>query len=166
MSWNNSVMRAEFEKNESRDLSLCLTQGMNEETVTKLYEADLEMFNGDRRFYERTQGLYVPAEDFEDDAQNPYLLKNMDRMAVEQEVDQEKMFWWLDEIENKEVYRAIKGMGPEKMMIIHFLVYEGYTQKKIAHMLGIAESTLSERIRRMFSVLAHLFEQSGEKNKR
>ena len=80
------------------------------------------MFKKGRCFYEHTQPLEVPTnDDDEAELRNPLFQKFFDEMTVLSEPDQEQEFWWMDEIENERIYRAICRMSLRRKMLIQLI---------------------------------------------
>ena len=47
-----------------------------------------------------------------------------------------------------ELLDAIRSLTPEHQEVIHLFYFEGYSNKEIAHLLGINENTVKSRLRR------------------
>ena len=55
MAWNNGLERMKFEAEQAKLAAEYHAAGMTEEQIQQMYEFDLEVFNGNRRFAEHTQ---------------------------------------------------------------------------------------------------------------
>lgn len=154
MGWNNGEKKREFIKRELEMLAICEKQGMSKEKIEKLFAEDYKAFKKDRCFYQHVQPLEVPTDD-DDEAElrNPLFQKFFDEMTFLSEPDQEQKFWWMDEIENEQIYRAICRMSLRRKMLIQLIVYEGYDQKTAAEILGISQPAVHKNMQQIFEEL-------------
>lgn len=153
MGWNNGEKKREFIKKEMEMLEICEKHGMSTERLKKLFEEDYKAFKKDRCFYQHIQPLEVPTDDYEEELQNSLFQKFFDEMTIIPEIDQEQEFWWMDEIENERLFKAINEMSLRKRMLLQLIVYEGYDQNTAAEILGITQPAVHKHMKQIFEEL-------------
>lgn len=137
MSQNNAYERKKFEAEQNKQAEEYRALGMTEEQIKTMYEFDLEQFNSDRRYREHTQAI-IP-DNFDDNENDDEKLsifdKFKDTLTTSIETSGDKLrYWWVDEIEDSELFRKIKSMSAENTEFITLYVFDGYTQEEIAHL--------------------------------
>lgn len=91
------------------------------------------MFNSDRRFYRRLNGV---GEYIEDTAEQ------------EQVAEVKTVIELLDEIENEALYQALLAVDKHTLQII-LLKMQGYSTKEIATITGLTEKAIYKRLERL-----------------
>ena len=143
MGWNSGLMKLKFEQQEKEMKRICREAGMDEEIIERLYEEDLKAFNGDRRFYEHTQQLEIPTEDIgEVETRNPLYKKFLEAVTEMPEESSKPKYWWMDQIENKRLYFAVRRLSEKKKQIIESIVIDGNSMAETAEMLGLSYTTV------------------------
>lgn len=154
MGWNNFIETNSFYRNEEEFIRLCREQGMSEESIQKMCKFDQEMFNSDRRFYEHTQPLYLDEQKIQDEeGKSPYYAYYFDSFSTEQTPNEERDYWWLDEIENDSLYKAIMKLTPKRRKLVQLLVFDGYSQVDAAEKLGISQGTVWNQWEKIVNLL-------------
>ena len=104
--------------------------GISEEFIASLRAYDWEMFNGDRRFYDHYQetGSYLEP-----------------LVAVEDQKEIRTTEDLLDEIDNPELYQALKKLSKVTLMVA-VLKMNGRSVKEIASLLGLTEVAVLHRL--------------------
>ena len=145
MGWNNGAETKRFKKEEAEMIRICREEGVDEEVIKKIYIGDLNDFRRDRYFYSRVQSLDAGTEeDSEAELRSPLLDKYQDTVSCTDKPDENRPYWWMDEIENKRLYYALQRLTAQKREIIQLLIYEGRSRKEAAQILGISRTTLDK----------------------
>lgn len=149
MEWNNGRERALFEKEQAELRKEYLAAGMTEEQIQQMYEYDLAWYKSRRREARHTQRLDITAfdEDNSDsEAKNPLLKKFLHNFTVEDKHWENERFGWIEQIENKSLYKAVNALSDMEKEILTELLYDGFTQNEIAQNFGRNQSSISRRI--------------------
>ena len=117
--------------------------GIDEDTIEKIRTYDREVFNSDRRFYQRLQETDI------------YL----DTVAGgEQHIEIWSVSKLLDEIENMELYRILFTVDRLTLQIV-LLKMQGYSTKEISKIIHLTPNaiygrmdTLRKKLKKFFSV--------------
>lgn len=117
--------------------------GVDEDTIEKIHTYDREVFNSDRRFYQRMQET------------DTYLDTVVEK---EWQVEVQSVGKLLDEIENTELYRELLTVDRLSMQIV-LLKMQGYSTKEIAKIVHLKPNaiygrmnTLRKKLKKFFSV--------------
>ena len=154
MGWNNAAKSKEFKREQKKMEEICHKCGMDKVSIEKMKKYDLEVFNSDRRFYEHIQSIDVPTDDIEVEMRSPLLQKFLEAVSVTDKPDEEKLFWWFDEIEDERIVSTIQDLSMSRKLIIHYLVYEGYTGEEIAEIMGWSKSKVFYQLNIAFNKIA------------
>lgn len=152
MEWNNGKERAFFEREQARKRKEYLAAGMTEEQIQVLRSYDEEWYRSRRREARHTQRLNITAfdeDDNNDEAQNPLLKKFLNSFSVEDKHFESERFGWIEEIENKALYIAVKSLKDSDKEILTMLLYDGMKQKDIAEQRGVKKSAISRKVGRL-----------------
>ena len=104
--------------------------GVDENTIEQIRAYDREIFNSDRRFYQRLQET------------DTYL----DTVAEsEQHIEVKTVDDLLNEIENEKLYQALLTVDRCTMQIV-LLKMKGYTTKEIAAIVGLTTGAVYSRL--------------------
>ena len=112
MKWNNGQERALFEKEQAKLRKEYLAAGMTEEQIQILRSCDEDWYRIRRREARHTQRLNITAfdEDDGDESQNPLLKKFLHNFSVEDRYFENDRFGWIEQIEDKNLYKAVKSL--------------------------------------------------------
>lgn len=116
----------EAEENKLRSL------GVDEDTIEKLRVHDWEVFNSDRRFYQRLKDVATYLEEMEADAELPEI-RSVDDL--------------LNSIENQKLHQALIMVDKLTLQIV-LMRLQGYKSSEIADLLGLSEQTVYKRMQR------------------
>ena len=116
----------EAEENKLRSL------GVDEDTIKKLRVHDWEVFNSDRRFYQRLKDQATYLEELETDAEQPEI-KSVDDL--------------LNSIENQKLHQALITVDKLTLQIA-LMRLQGYKPIEIADLLGLSKQTVYKRMQR------------------
>lgn len=154
MPWNNGYERALFEKEQKRLAEEYRAAGMTEEDIHIMYLFDLDTFNNNRRHREHTQQFPENVFGDVDEGTSPLNDKFLIEMSTTLEQSEYKeRYWWIEDIDNPELSRKIKELSEEDIRLITLLVYEKYTQKEVAELLGITQGAVSMRYTKLKKIL-------------
>ncbi len=156
MSWNNAYERRKFESKQKKQAEEYRSLGMTEEQIMMMYEFDLEQFKSDRRHNEHTQPLQVETfgENDADESDNSLLKCFFDELTCTIEDSGEcSRYWWIDEINNSGLAKAIKGLSENQIELLTLMVIDGYNQAEIATIMRISQSAISQRISTIKKIL-------------
>ena len=156
MSWNDGYERKMFAKRQKKQAEEYRALGMTEEQIQAMYEFDLEQFKSERRHRVHTQPLQV--EEFEendvDESDNTLLNEFFDELTCTIETSGDKSrYWWVEEIDNPNLVRAIKGLSMEQIELLTLVVIDGYGQTEIAEILNVSQSAISQRLATIKKIL-------------
>lgn len=158
MKWNDGKERALFEKEQAQKRKEYLAAGMTEEQIQVLRSYDEDWYRSRRREARHTQRLNITAfdeDDSDDEAQNPLLKKFLHSFSVEDKHFESERFGWIEQIENKSLYKAVKSLSEMEKEILTELLYDGFTQEEIAQNFGRNQSSISRRIARLKKILKY-----------
>ncbi len=160
MQWNDGKERALFEKEQAEKRKEYLALGMTEEQIQILRSCDEDWYRSRRREARHTQSLNITAfdeDDGDDETKNPLLKKFLHNFSIEDKYWENSRFGWIELIENKALYRAIKSLSDNDKEILTMLLFDGMKQKDIAAQKGIKKSALSRKIGRLKNFLKKFF---------
>jgi len=148
MEWNNGEEQKRFEREQARLRKEYIAAGMTEEQITKLRAFDEEWFRQRRTEARHTQELDIYTSEDEERKDNPLIEKFPDKLTVTDKHWQGR-YAWIEQIEDKRLYAAIKSLSHNEKEILTMLYKFGYTQTKIARMFGVKKAAISRKIGRI-----------------
>ena len=157
MSWTNAYETKKFEARQKKQAEKYRALGMTEEQIKEMYEFDLEQFNSERRCREHTQALQV--EEFEDvdadESDNALMKYFAEELTYTIDDSGEKSrYWWIEEIDDVELYKRLKALSVNDIELITLYVYEGYTHGEIAQIHSCTKQNIQRKFRRIKSFLS------------
>lgn len=75
------------------------------------------------------------------------LKKFLDRLCIEDNYFNDR-FTWIEQIENKEIYFAIKAMSDKDRSVLSYLIFDDYTVTQTARQLGVSHQAISKKIKK------------------
>ena len=93
-----------------------------DEQIKAMHEFDLEQFKSDRRYYSHKSD-YCFNEDDDCATDNPFAVYDKDNAN-----DQTNRFWWLDCIEDRDLYEKIMSFTESDIELISLIAFEGHSQ--------------------------------------
>ena len=120
----------EYKKFEEKQRELrmsYLKAGMTEEQIRAMYEFDRIQMNRDLAYRRRTQPLHMEDDDFDP--------------------DEEKQFWWLNELEDDVLYESLMKLSYEDLMLIDMIAFQEQTQAQISVKLKVSQASISQRLK-------------------
>ena len=133
MSWNDSIQRNKFNKEQKTQEESYRKKGMSDMQINAMKDFDQAEYKSDRRFYSHTLPL-------DDNAQSTM------NVCAEQT---HSRYWWIEEIDDPILVSRIKTLSTAEIEILTMFVYEGYTQSDIGKKLGISQQAVAKRIKRI-----------------
>lgn len=155
MEWNNGRERALFEREQAKLRKEYLAAGMTEEQIQTIRTYDEEWYRGRRREAKHTQRLNITAFDEDDgdnEAKNPLLKKFLHNFSVEDKHFENERFGWIEEIEEKPLYQAVKALDNKDKEILTSLIYDGVTQTELAQRLSVSQQSISKKIKKFKNI--------------
>ena len=144
MSWNNAAERNMFNKREEKFVEEARKNGMSEDNIAKIVSFDEEVFNGDRRYYERSVSISLNEETDqpEDDMDTivSYAGSNIDDHDIIDDITTD----WMDKIGDENLYKSIMKLNGLHKRIIELFVVEGLSQEEIAYLLNMSQGSVSK----------------------
>lgn len=154
MGKNYAIERAKFERQQRRQAEQYRQLGMDEEQIQTMYEFDLATFRSDWRYEKHTQGLAASSfgDNTQDDSKSALFEKFLAPLSVQPD-DGHSREWWVEEIENPQLARALKGLSKSDLEFITRIVIEKATQMELSEELGISQQAVSKKWRKMKKIL-------------
>lgn len=154
MGKNYAIERAKFERQQRRQAEQYRQLGMDEEQIQTMYEFDLATFRSDWRYEKHTQGLAASSfgDNTQDDSKSALFEKFLAQLSVQPD-DGHSREWWVEEIENPQLARALKGLSKSDLEFITRIVIEKATQMELSEELGISQQAVSKKWRKMKKIL-------------
>lgn len=143
MSYNHGFEEKKFKEQWQKTAEEYREAGMTEEQIAAIYEFDREVFNSDRRYSERTVGLFNNS--------------NSRTLTVYDDYSADNRYGWIDEIEDMEVYSQIMSLPEIWREAFTMYIFDGYTQKEISSILLRDQSNVSRAIDKIAEILRNQF---------
>ena len=154
MSFNKGYELKKFEAHWEKLRIEYAAAGMTKEAIQKMYDYDRLQFNSERTFIERTQEFTAPAYESSEEEASPLMLRYQDAITVTDTYHETKSrFAWIGEIENERLLSALENLSEDDLKLLTFYAYEGYTVTEISKVLGVAQPTISIKIKRITKFL-------------
>ena len=132
MSYNHGLEEKKFKEQWQKTAEEYRKAGMTEKQIAEIYEFDREVFNSNRRYREKTVGLFDNS--------------NSRTLTVYDDYSTNNRYGWIDEIEDMEVYSQIMSL-PEIW----------YNQNEISSILLRNQSNISRVIDKIAEILRSQF---------
>lgn len=154
MGKNYAIERAKFERQQRQQAEQYRKLGMDEEQIQTMYEFDLATFRSDWRYEKHTQGLAASSfgDGTQDESKSALFEKFLTQLSVRPD-DGHSREWWVEEIENPQLARALKGLSKSDLEFITRIVIEKATQMELSEELGISQQAVSKKWRKMKKIL-------------
>lgn len=152
MGFNNGLERKKFEAKQEALRKEYQKAGMSEEQILAMYESDLAEFNSIRKYVSHTQP--ISGADFDTDAdsnaetgRNPLFEKFGDAFSINLSQEQGySRFWWVEEIDDPFLASKIKMLSKVDMELLTLLMFDGYSKKQAAVILGVTDRTVRRKL--------------------
>ena len=125
---------------------------MSDEAIQIMYEYDLSVFNSNRRFIEHMAAVEEMTAYDHSTGESHY--KDMDEFPSQPAKIHYSLMdaKWLEEIEDKSLYKALTTMSEDYITIISMKM-DGYTNLDIANSFGVIETAIINKIRRIRKII-------------
>lgn len=146
MKFNYALERRNFEKQWKLLRKQYQEAGMDDESIHKVYQFDLQWFNSERRYIRRQAEIrenitvydlaYTDEEPLEEKvlpSSGPLNVPPMDRN------------WWLNEIKDEELLRKLMVLSDSDIELLTAIVIEGRTQSEFALAKGTNQKAVSRQ---------------------
>lgn len=154
MGKNYAIERAKFERQQRQQAEQYRKLGMDEEQIQTMYEFDLATFRSDWRYEKHTQGFAASSfgDGTQDESKSALFEKFLTQLSVQPDAGHSRE-WWVEEIENPQHARALKGLSKSDLEFITRIVIEKATQMELSEELGISQQAVSKKWRKMKKIL-------------
>lgn len=155
MEWNDGKERAKFENEQTELRRQYLASGMSEEQIQELRKFDEDWYRSRRREARHTQRLNITAFDEDEgniETQSPLLKKHLHNLSTEDKHCDNDRFGWMEEIDDKDLYRAIKSLKYKDKEILTFLICYGFNVTQIAIQKGVSHKAISKKIKKFKNI--------------
>ena len=154
MGKNYAIERAKFERQQRQQAEQYRKLGMDEEQIQTMYEFDLATFRSDWRYEKHTQGFAASSfgDGTQDESKSALFEKFLAQLSVKPD-DGHSREWWVEEIENPQLARALKGLSKSDLEFITRIVIEKATQMELSEELGISQQAVSKKWGKMKKIL-------------
>ncbi len=154
MGKNYAIERAKFERQQRQQAEQYRKLGMDEGQIQTMYEFDLATFRSDWRYEKHTQGFVASSfgDGTQDESKSALFEKFLTQLSVQPD-DGHSREWWVEEIENPQLARALKGLSKSDLEFITRIVIEKATQMELSEELGISQQAVSKKWRKMKKIL-------------
>lgn len=161
MCWNDGYERKRFEEKLKKQREEYKKHGMTDTQIEEIGKTDWEIYRSDRRFFSHTQPLESD-DSFDDDGRNPLMAFFSEELSVASFRDCSNRYWWMDEIENPDLYETLIKFPECDKTIISLLVFEGFTQTQIAHdIYHVSDNVIYKKVKRIRLKLTPFFAKKG-----
>ena len=153
MDWHDGTERRRFEREQAELRKQYLAAGMTDAQIQALYAFDCEWYKNRRREAVHTQRLDIQTSEDEDiNKDNPLYKKFFEKLAKEDNHADNSRYGWIEEVENKQLYLAIRKLTEKDKEIVAMMV-EGFNQNEIAAHFGVKKAAISRKIWRIKNFL-------------
>ena len=154
MSFNKGYELKKFEAHWEKLRIEYAAAGMTEDAIQKMYDYDRQQFNSERTFIERTQEFTAPAYESSEEEASPLMLRYQEAITTKDTYHETKSkFAWIGEIEDERLLSALENLSDADLNLVTMYAYEGYTVTEISKVLGVAQPTISVKIKRITKFL-------------
>ena len=156
MKWNNSQKRLAFERDQAELRKEYLKAGMSEEQIQVLHDFDRQWHNSCRRETEHTQKFNNSTffDDDEKESNSPLYKSFLHNFATTDKHWNEGRFDWIEQIENRELYKVLSNMSEEDIEILTEVLFDGFNQTEIAAHLNISQQAISKKFKKFKNIFA------------
>jgi len=144
--------REEFEKEWEVIRHQYEALGMNQESINKMHDYDLKVFWSDNRFLNYNYRLDLHnIGDYE--PKKPFMVLVIDKTSCpDVTYDTGRKFYWLDDIEDRGLYKRLKMLREEDLEFLTFLVNR-YSPKDLMEEYGVSQQAINRKKHRILKFL-------------
>ena len=153
MSFNNGKERRKLNAKWEHLRVQYREAGMSEDAIQAMYEFDLGVLNSERAYITNTMTVSGAADDCA--AKETSDFKQYEKAVTVTDTYREtkSRFTWIGEIENERLLSALENLSDADLNLVTMYAYEGYTVTEISKVLGVAQPTISIKIKRITKFL-------------
>ena len=127
---------------------------MSIEAIQAMYEYDLSVFNAARSYQNHTQEIAAPSFEQSEESYSPLMNKYQEAISVTEHYRETKSrFTWIGEIENERLLSALENLSDADLKLVTMYAYEATPSLKFHKVLGVAQPTISIKIKRITKFL-------------
>ncbi len=116
--------------------------------------------NMDRKEFQKLNIIYKTEISMEFNDRDEHIICNHSNSSdIEKQLNNCDGLSWIEFLENKKLYHAIKKLKVEDVILLHMWVNQRYTQKEIACYMNMEEKTVNKKLTR---IRKHLKEKLKE----
>lgn len=152
MKYNHSANRQRFENEQLRQAKRYRDLGMSEEAIQTMYLYDLSVFNSTRRNIEHKATIEEMTSFDPVTGESHY--KDMDEYPGKESrlPYSYRMREWLEEIEDKKLYRALCSFSDDYIAILSMKM-DGFTDEDISEKFNVKRKTINKKVLRIKKLL-------------
>jgi len=152
MNFNYGYERRLFEQDQAKKRKAYLAAGMTEEAIQSMYEYDLYVFNNNRKEIKH-RAHYSEMLSYDAETGDSHYMDMDEFPAKESRLPYSyKLRAWLEEIENKKLYRSLCSFSDDYIAIIAMKM-DGYTDEDIGKILHVKRPAISNKLGRIKKIL-------------
>ena len=162
MKFNYAFRKREFDREWDRIEKLCLAEGISAEAIAEARKETWEEVKSDRRFARHT----ADGVDYDAIITDPSsdLSAGSSHIAVAYDYfDCHERYFWIDNPENPILWGLARQLDNSEKELLTLRFKEGFTNEEIGQRIGLAESTVRYRLRKILllvpgadSLICHL----------
>ena len=127
--------------------------GMNEDAIQAMYEFDLGVLNSERAYITNTMTVSGAADDCAAKETSDFKQYEKAVTVTDTYHETKSRFTWIGEIEDERLPSALENLSDADLNLVTMYAYEGYTVTEISKVLGVAQPTISIKIKRITKFL-------------
>lgn len=158
MCWNDSNKRKKFNSFEKKQSELFRKAGMCEKNIQEMYEFDYSLYCGDRNYY-----TYIQENNDElsnKDMENIIYQIIDDKDVYDPRIEHTDRFYWLDEIEDELLYKAIKRLDDNQKELLTLIFVDGFSMTYIAeNIYHVSVSTITRKSKLLYEKIKKSYKE-------
>lgn len=127
--------------------------GMSEDAIQAMYEFDLGVLNSERAYITNTLTVSDTTDDSTATETSDFKQYEKAITVTDTYHETKTRFTWIGEIENERLLSALENLSDADLNLVTMYAYEGYTVTEISKVLGVAQPTISIKIKRITKFL-------------
>ena len=127
--------------------------GMSEDAIQAMYEFDLGVLNSERAYITNTMTVSGAADDCAAKETSDFKQYEKAVTVTDTYHETKSRFTWIGEIEDERLLSALENLSDADLNLVTMYAYEGYTVTEISKVLGVAQPTISIKIKRITKFL-------------
>ena len=154
MGFNYGLEKKNFDSQWTATCKQYEDAGMSSEAIQAMYDYDWSVFNATRAYQNHTQSIATPSFEQSEESYSPLMNKYQEAISVTDHYRETKSrFAWIGEIEDERLLSALENLSEDDLKLLTLYAYEGYTVTEISKVLGVAQPTISIKIKRITKFL-------------